>query len=146
MKLLLTCCAVLLFCISATGDDSHIVNQVTDLNALLQTATARYDVARISTLITDDFVLVNGSGQVWDREAFLKDVGDRSAAFIANDPSDVTVRTYNGDCAIVVALLHIKYTQMRKLHDLVARYTDVWVKDGGAWKYATGQATVYKRL
>ena len=146
MKLFLTCCAALLFCVAATGDDGQIVKQLTDLNALLQSATQRYDVDAVSKLVTEDFTLVNGGGQIWDREAFLKDVGDRSAVWIANDPSEVSVRSYNGDCAIVIGLLHIKYTQDGKLHDLLARYTDVWVKDGDAWKYATGQASVYKRL
>ena len=146
MKLLVTCCAVLLFCVSATGDDAAIVKQVTDLNALLQSATARYDTDGISKLVTSDFTLVNGAGQVWDREAFLKDIGDRSAVWIANDPSEVTVRSYNGDCAILIGLLHIKYSQDGKVHDLLARYTDVWVKSGGTWLYATGQASVYKRL
>src|SRR5215475_10758244 len=108
MKLILACCALLLACVSATGTDGQIDQQITDLNALLQRATARYDVEQISKLVTGDFVLVNGAGQVWDRESFLKDVGDRSAVWIANDPSDVTIRSYNGDCAIVVALLHIK--------------------------------------
>lgn len=145
MKHLLGCLA-LLCCLAATGDDSQAVKQVTDLNILLQKATAKYDAATISKLLTNDFVLVNGAGKILDRDATLKDIGDRSAIWIANEPSDVSVRVYNDDCAIVVALLHIKYTAAGKLHDVIARYTDVWIKDGGTWKYATAQANVYKRL
>jgi len=132
--------------LAATGDDSEAVKQVTDLNLLLQQATKRYDAAGISNLMTGDFVLVNGRGQVLDRDATLKDIADRSAVWLANEPSDISVRVYNGDCAIVVALLHLKYKQNGKLHDILGRYTDVWIKDGGSWKYATGQANVYKRF
>jgi ketosteroid isomerase-like protein len=143
---LLFCCCILAFCLAAGGDDA-IVRQVTDLNALLQSATQHYDVATVSKMLTDDYVLVNNKGSLFNREATLKDIGDRSAIWIANEPSDVSVRTYNGDCAIVVALLHIKYkTQAGRLRDVIVRYTDVWVKQGANWKYASAQASVYKNL
>lgn len=145
MRLLIGCFALLL-CLAATGDDSQAVSQITDLNLLLQQATKRYDDATVSKMMSGDFVLVNGRGQVLDRDATLKDIGDRSAVWIANEPSDVSVRVYNGDCAIVVALLHLKYKQAGKLHDILGRYTDVWIKDGASWKYASGQANVYKRF
>ena len=137
-------------CTCPSGDsvsDAQIVKQVTDLNALLQSATQKYDVPAVSKMLTDDYVLVNGKGKLFDRDATLKDIGDRSAIWIANEPSDVSVRTYNGDCAIVVALLHIKYkTQTGHVHDVIARYTDVWVKQGETWKYASAQANLYKTI
>lgn len=146
MKIFVTV-AVLLFALGAgSADDAQVGTQITDLNALLQNATKNYDAETISKWLTDDYVLVIGSGEVRDREATLKDVGDRSQVWIANEPADVTVRSYNGDCAILVDLLHLKYTQGGKLHDVIARITEVWVKEGGTWRYASAQATVYKRL
>lgn len=135
---------MLLFCLAATGPDTDIVKRISDLNALLQSATERYDAATVSKMLTGDYVLVNSRGQIFGRDATLKDVGDRTATWIANDPSDVSVRSYNGDCAILIGLLHIKYRLAGKLHDVRVRYTDVWIKDGDSWKYATGQASVLK--
>lgn len=146
MKTVFACLAILLLGATASSGDAQIAKKITDLNTLLQSATQRYDSNTISKLITDDYILVNGGGQVWDRDAFLKDIVDRSAVWMANDPSEVSVRSYNGDCAILIGLLHIKYSQNGKVHDLLARYTDVWVKNGGQWQYASGQASVYKRL
>jgi len=140
-----TCLSVAL--LGASGDSaSHVRSQITDLNLLLQKATQRYDVKTLSRFATDDFTLVNGSGEVCDKAAFLKDAGDRSAVWEANDPFDVRVRSYNDDCAIVVALLHIKFRQGGKLHDVIGRYTDIWIKQGSAWRYPAGQATLYKKL
>ncbi|HLI94607.1 MAG TPA: nuclear transport factor 2 family protein [Candidatus Baltobacteraceae bacterium] len=129
-----------------TASAPNTVSSIEQLNARLQDETKAYDTAGVASMITPDFELVNGSGTVWPRTAFLADVGDRSAVWQLNKPEDVTVRVYNDDCAIVVAMLHLRYVSNKRLHDLLARYTDVWVKQGGKWRYASGQATVVKRL
>jgi ketosteroid isomerase-like protein len=135
--------ALLLSALLTAG--SNTVSSVEYLNARLQDETKAYDMAGVASMITPDFELVNGSGAVWHRAAFLADIGDRSAVWQLNKPEDVTVRVYNNDCAIVVALLHLRYVSNKHLHDLLARYTDIWVRQGGEWRYASGQATVVKR-
>lgn len=130
-------------CTTALAQDS-IDSQLVAANQLVQSATMRYDAQTLAKLTTDDYMLVNGAGTVWNKAAFLADVADKSAKWEANDPESVTVRHYNDDCAIVVAILHMRYRQNGKLHDLRARYTDVWVKVNGQWRYASGQATALK--
>ena len=130
--------------LSAANSDTQIGTQITGLNALLQTATERYDVDTISKLVTANYTLVDEKGPIWDRATFLRVVGDRSHTWMANDPSDVTVKSYNGDCAVLTGLLHIKYSKDGKVHDLTDRFTDVWVRDGTDWHYVQGQATLYK--
>jgi ketosteroid isomerase-like protein len=142
MKFLL--CFAAIVTLSATNSDAQIGTQITGLNALLQRATERYDVDTISKLVTDNYTLIDETGQVWDRATFLKVVGDRSHTWMANDPSDITVKSYNGDCAVLTGLLHIKFSKAGKIHDLTDRFTDVWVKDGASWRYVQGQATLYK--
>jgi ketosteroid isomerase-like protein len=56
----------------------------------------------------------------------------------------VTVKSYNGDCAVLTGLLHIEFSKSGKIHDFTDRFTDVWVKDGANWRYVQGQATLYK--
>jgi hypothetical protein len=138
-------CFCVIYLLAVAGG-SQAAGEVSKLNDLLQSATERYDVATVSKLASNDFVLVNGAGQIWNRDAFLKDIGDKSAVWQANDPQDVTVRTYNDDTAVLIGLLHIKYTQAGTSHDVLARYTDVWVKLDGKWRYVSGQASLYKRL
>lgn len=145
MKVPIICCFLLLFPIAVTGDEAGIATQITGLNTLLQSATERYDVDAISKLVAADYTLIDEKGNIWDRATFLKVVGDRSHTWFANDPSSVTVKSYNGDCAVLTGLLHIKFGQAGKVHDLVDRFTDVWVKDGTTWKYVQGQATLYKQ-
>lgn len=146
MRLVFAYCALVLCCLAATGSDTQIAKQITDLNALVQASTARHDTDTLSKLITDDYGVVDIDSHFYDRDAFLKIVGDRDVKWLANDPSEVSVRSYNGDCAILMGLLHVKYSYAGKIHDQLVRYSDLWVKSGGTWQYASGQATLVKRL
>ncbi|HEX8805477.1 MAG TPA: nuclear transport factor 2 family protein [Candidatus Aquilonibacter sp.] len=146
MKQTLAYCALLLFCVAATGSDTQIAKQITDLNAILQSSTERQDTATLSKLITDDYGVVDVNSKFYDRDAFLKLAGTPDVKWMANDPSDVSVKSYNGDCAILTGLLHVKFSYQGKIYDRLVRYTDVWVNTGGAWHYAAGQGTLVKRL
>jgi ketosteroid isomerase-like protein len=119
------------------------VKQLTQLNATLQTATKNYDVRALGNLTTDDYELVSARGKVYNRRSFLADAADRSARYLINEPENVSVRHYNRDCAIVTAILHVRYTSSGKIYDARVRYGDVWVKLDGQWKYAYGQASPY---
>jgi hypothetical protein len=126
------------------GPPDPIVQQLTVLNATLQLATKNYDTAELAKLITDDYELVSSSGKVYDRQAFLADAADRSAAYEINEPEDVSVRHYNNDCAIVTAILHVRFRAAGKVRDVRIRYGDVWVKLNGRWWYAYGEASPLK--
>lgn len=125
----------------AVDDRSQLIR----LNAQLQDRTKAYDVAALSKMITNDYTLVGSSGRVYDRQAFLRDIGDRSAVWEVNEPEDVAVRFYNHDTALVTAVLHSRFRVSGKVYDARVRYTDVWVRLGGRWKYAAGQATKLRK-
>lgn len=133
--------AIAMIAAPARAANDAVAPRIVSLNALVQTATKAYDTATLSRLITDDYTLISGDGHIWKRQAFLKDVADRSTTWVLNEPEDVTVHSYNDDCAIVVAILHLRFRMAGKVHDFRIRYTDVWVKIGGSWRYAVGQAT-----
>jgi ketosteroid isomerase-like protein len=138
-----TCSLGILLCFvaAAAGSQESIDDQLIKLNATLQLATKNYDVSTLTNLITDDYELISSSGKVYDRAAFLADAADRSAIYELNEPEDVAVRHYHGDCAIVTAILHVRYRAGDKTVDTRIRYGDVWVKLDGTWKYAYGEAS-----
>jgi ketosteroid isomerase-like protein len=123
---------------------SPVTAQLIELNATLQIATKNHDTATLSRLITNDYELVSSSGKVYDKRAFLADAADPSVVYETNQPEDVSVRNY-GDCAIVTAVLHVRYRIKRTLVDTRIRYGDLWVKRDGVWRYAYGEASPIKR-
>lgn len=124
---------------SAAGDITHVM---TEKDAQLQRATREYDTGTIRKLITDDFTLITSSGRILNAQDLIADVGDRSVKWFNNDTEDIKVRAYNGDCAIVTAILHQRYEYNGKMSDYRVRFTDTWVKLGGSWRYAAGHASL----
>jgi ketosteroid isomerase-like protein len=149
LRVMLLAMAVLCVPCAALGAPARthdpVIDQLTKLNATLQAATKNYDVETLKSLITDDYELVSASGKVYDRAAFLADAADRSAVYEINQPEDVTVRHYDVDCAIVTAVLHVRYRIAAKTVDVRIRYADVWMKLGGQWRYAFGEASPLKK-
>lgn len=120
------------------------VQHLIEANNNMQIATKTYDVASLEKMITDDFELFSSSGKIYDRAAFLRDVGDTSVKWEKNDPEDVAVRLYNDDSAMVTAVLHMRYVVGERLVDTRIRYGDMWVKIDGTWLYASGHACPMK--
>jgi ketosteroid isomerase-like protein len=117
---------------------------IVERDAALQLASMTYDVKTIRALITEDFTLISSTGRVMKAGDLLKEVGDRSVTWFANQPSEVNARVYNGDCAVVTAMLHEKCEAGGKSYDRRLRYTDTWVKLDGVWRYVAGHASALK--
>lgn len=140
-RALLFVAALAAIAVPARASQESLDDAIARYNAMVQTATKTYDTATLSRLISQDYTLITGSGKIWKRDEFLRDIADRTTVWELNEPENVTVRSYNGDCALVIAVLHLRYRTGGKAYDFRVRYTDVWVKLDGTWRYVTGQAT-----
>jgi ketosteroid isomerase-like protein len=96
------------------------------------------DAVKLKAMYTETFTHTHGSGKVDGRDA-------RIVSLLTGDPviedapmSEVSVRVH-GDAAILAARSPILNKAENKLYDF--RWTQVYVKEGGAWKLAVSQAT-----
>lgn len=121
----------------AGASNSSVVQDVTKANDMVQLATKNYDEKTIDRTITPDFVLVLSKGKVMNRAAFVADIGDKSATWVMNKTESLSVYPYNDDCAVAIGILHLQYKEKNKLQDRRLRFTDVWVKQNGQWKWAS---------
>ncbi len=117
------------------------VRHLVELDATMQRATREHDVETLGAMITSDFVLYSSSGRAYDREAFLDDVADRRIQWDVNESYDVAVRLYGDDTAMVTAALHCRYRLDEKTIDTKVRYSDLWIRVDGDWRYACGHAS-----
>ena len=115
--------------------------RLAELNEVLQRASRTYDIETIRELITPDFTLITGTGRVMNAEDFIADVGDTSVKWFNNDTEDISVRTYNENCAIVTAILRERFETGGKVTDVRIRFTDTWVLLDG-WRYVAGHASL----
>jgi hypothetical protein len=143
MRYLTACTALLLFATgslpirAATVDP--LVSGVTKANEVVQLATLKHDRKTMDAMLTNNFVLVLTHGAVVDRAGWLDAVADPQTHMEVNETSDLTIHQYNGDCALAVGILHLRYRENNKLTDVRMRFIDVWVKQDGQWKWASSQ-------
>ena len=109
---------------------------LTQLNQEYVDAFMKADVSWYREHLADDFVCIDSSGSVLDREEFLVDTaggpGVKSYAL-----KEVQIRTY-GPVAVVQA--RGEYTRPDGTTG-TSRYTDVWALQDGKWKTVSAQIT-----
>lgn len=98
------------------------------------------DLAALEGLLAEDLTYTHSTGQVETRAQFLESLRSGKLRYLAATPSDVNVRVY-GDTAVVTGRAEMKVSSQGQELTVTARFTEVWVKSGGAWKLAAWQST-----
>lgn len=103
-------------------------------------ATMHGDIAALSGLVADDYILVNSDSSLQAKPSYLADFtlpGFRIERYVVEQPAHVVW----GDTALVRGLLHLAWTQDGSRHDRVLRIAHVWHKCDGRWRLAYTQLT-----
>ncbi|MDG2518370.1 nuclear transport factor 2 family protein [Lysobacter soli] len=103
-------------------------------------ATIRSDIATLSALVADDYILVNSDASLQAKASYLADFrlpGFRIERYAMEQPAHAVW----GDTALVRGLLHLKWTQDGSKHTRVLRIAHVWHKRDGRWRLAYTQLT-----
>ena len=98
------------------------------------------DLARLSSLVADDYVLVNSDASIENKEQFLADF--RLPGFSIEPYVREQSMNKVWNCgAVTAATVHLSWTQDGTKHTRVLRYADVWIKKGGQWRVTFTQVT-----
>ena len=103
-------------------------------------AQVKSDKAELESLLADDYVLQNSSGQVQDKKSFIADSvapGFRIEPFTVEEPVEKVL----GDVALLGGVATLKGTDGGKPFTARLRFMDVWAKRGGQWRVVFTQAT-----
>jgi ketosteroid isomerase-like protein len=131
---LVLACALL--CGAATDEGPRLRSLERELNQ----AIAQRDTQRVNDLLSDDWLLVTGSGRVKTKRDMLADIARPDIEFQDNETRDVMVRVW-GDTAVLTGTLHQRYKQDGKQQDVTLRYTDTWTRTGDSWRQVSGHAS-----
>jgi ketosteroid isomerase-like protein len=117
---------------------------VAQLDREYQLAIKHHDVAAIERIHADDMILVLGNGKVVTGKELEDRARKADVRYEQQDEIDgtQTVRAW-GDTAVVTALLWIKgWDARRGDFDYKVWFSDTYVRLGGRWRYAFGQASL----
>jgi ketosteroid isomerase-like protein len=128
--------ACVLLCGAATDEGPRLRSLERELNQ----AIAQRDAQRVNDLLSDDWLLVTGSGRVKTKRDVLAEIARPDVEFQDNETRDVMVRIW-GDTAVLTGTLHQRYKQDGKQQDVTLRYTDTWTRTGDSWRQVSGHAS-----
>lgn len=92
-------------------------------------------------ILTDDFVLVTGSGKKYAKDDLIADARSGRAHYEHQEDSERTVRVW-GDTAVVTAKLWEQGIRDGKRFDYIVWFSDTYVRTAAGWKYAFGQSSL----
>jgi ketosteroid isomerase-like protein len=138
--------ALLLFGAGTTCRAASRENDIAQLIALdraMQRAVVDRDAKTFAGFFTDDYVLVSSSGRLYKKAEVVAEITSPDVHYEINESSDVSVRV-QGDTGLVIASLHQKGIDHGKPFDYHLRYTDTWVRQGGAWRNISAHASMVR--
>jgi ketosteroid isomerase-like protein len=116
---------------------------VAALDTKYQTAVKANDAQTMDQILADDFVLVTGRGNVYNKAELVDSARKKEVTYERQDeePGTQKVRVW-GDTAVVTALLWIKSVQGGKPADYKLWFSDTYVRTPTGWRYVFGQASL----
>lgn len=123
---------------AASKSDADIVAA---LDTEYQAAVKRNDAAAMDKILADDFVLVTGRGQSFNKSDLLTQARNTSTVYEHQEEIEQKVRVW-GNTAVVTALLWIKGATGSTVSDRKLWFSDTYVRTPEGWKYVFGQASL----
>jgi ketosteroid isomerase-like protein len=103
-------------------------------------ATVAADIPTLDRMLTDDMTYTHATAAVDTKAELLAKLGDGTSDYKSNVPEERTVRLY-GDAAAVAGVAHVLVHAGGRDVDVRLRYTELYVKQDGAWRLALWHST-----
>jgi hypothetical protein len=127
--------------ISNLSRENKMIREIMELERHTKDASIHNDTKFTEQALADNYIAIGPLGTVVTKSDMV-DVRRRSKLhyeFI--DVSEMVVRIY-GDTAVVTAKAEVKGSDFGEDFSGPYRYTRVWIKQNGAWRAVSYQATV----
>jgi uncharacterized protein (TIGR02246 family) len=103
-------------------------------------ATIAADLPALGALMTDDLTYTHSNANVETKAEFLDALKTGKYQYKSVTDEEHRVRLH-GDAAIVSGTCHVLVVASGKDIDIRLRFTELWVKEDGAWRMALWQST-----
>jgi ketosteroid isomerase-like protein len=127
--------------VAANANTESDQKTVSALDAKYQAAVKVNDAATMDRILTDDFVVVTGTGRIYTKADLLDMARTNRVIYEHQDESDQTVRVW-GDTAVVTAKLWAKGSDQGKPFDWRVWFSDTYIRTPSGWRYVHGQASL----
>ncbi len=145
MRVLCTIVLSALFSLSCStttpaGTSTEDEVQVRELERRRFDAMIRADRGALESMLASNLSYTHSNADVENKEQFLANIQSGALDYHAIDPQEMNVRIYE-NAAVITGLAKVRLRNQGRELDIALRYTDVYVREGGAWKLAAWQST-----
>lgn len=120
-----------------TGDPTGTVEALEERRWAALTSS---DTTVLRELFADGMAYTHSNAMVDTKDSYLAAIDDGRVAYTGVDRSDVVVRTF-GDTAVVTGRAVIDARAGGRPVQTVARYTAVWARQDGDWRFVCWHST-----
>jgi hypothetical protein len=103
-------------------------------------AMLRSDVEALGRLLADDLIYTHSNGIVDTKARYLESLKSGDLKYISIEREDVKLRVYGNTAVITGRGLFKARSRGQELNSRL-RFTDVWVRNRGAWRMVAWQST-----
>jgi ketosteroid isomerase-like protein len=111
------------------------------LDTEYQSAVKNNDVVTMDRILADDFILVTGRGNAYNKTDLLDTAKNKDVIYEHQEDTQQTVRVW-GDTAVITALLWQKGLNQGVPFDDHLWFSDTYVRTPDGWRYVFGQASI----
>jgi ketosteroid isomerase-like protein len=122
---------------AASADSTADQNTVAALDTEYQLAVKNNDADTMARILSDDFVLILGTGQIYTKTDLLNKARTKEVLYEQNEDTDKTVRVW-GDTAVMTSKLWLKGVDKGKPFEWHAWISDIYVRTPSGWRYVNG--------
>ena len=108
-------------------------SKIIELENKWNSAYQRGDIAVMSSLLDDDFIITVEDGSTLSKPGYIAHSGDTTVHVSQSEMSDLRVRMHD-NTAVVTGTYHEKGTSKGKPYEYRDRFTDVWMNKNGRWQ------------
>lgn len=124
----------------STVGDAKARHEIQAIEEQWHKALERVDVDWLDRLLSDDWTITNGSGQMISKSELLSDLRSGGIRYESSTPSEIKIRLH-GNTAVVTKVSTDKTSYSGQPGGGRAQMTDVFAKEHGQWHCIASHAS-----
>jgi len=124
--------------VKPSGEEGRIIA----LESAWDQAEKNKDAMALAGLLADNLVYVDYDGSLSNKQQFLESIKSTAVTSEQINNEGVTVRLYNDNVAVSTGIYRDKGIEKGKPFQRRGRFTNVWIKQSGAWQCIASQSTL----
>jgi len=125
---------VLISNVALAQKSDTVSSKILALEKEWNTAYNRADIAKMNSILADDFIITVEDGKTFSKSGYIALLGNSELRVEISDMSDMKVRMHGNTVAVVTGVYHEKGLSKGKPYEYHDRFTDVWLNVAGKWQ------------